>query len=80
MESEYSQICNLIKEYGDDVTLGQIKKIIIGRNHVCPNCNGRGYILEEYIVCNLCNGHGFTDGFTDAEYQLRRIQDGWAKV
>lgn len=80
----------LCQRYGENTTLGELRKKIQGKKiHRCPKCDGKG-ILRECV--NVAEGWEFTyrwehrevecdlcngEGFTENEFRPRMVQDGW---
>lgn len=53
------EIVSLCDYYGENITLGELRKLIQGRKtHKCPKCNGTGIISVEY--------NGYPDGLPDS--------------
>lgn len=44
-----NEIIELCGAYGENTTLGDLKRIIQGnKKYECPNCKGKGYTVEKY--------------------------------
>lgn len=44
-----NEIIELCEEYGENITLGDLKRIIQGnKKYECPKRKGKGYTVEEY--------------------------------
>ncbi len=49
LTSEVCKIDDLISEHGENTTLAQVKRKMLGkRRFKCPKCNGTGYTYETY--------------------------------
>lgn len=56
-----NEIIGLCETYGENTTLGDLRKIIQGRKkYICPKCNGTGSIMEEY--------NGYPSGLPDSGF------------
>lgn len=81
---------SLMKDYGENATLGEVVKKIQGKKiHKCPKCGGTGKVTKrrnkaQYWECcdnwveyeEICSlCNG--EGYTEHEYKPRMIQDGW---
>lgn len=84
------EIVGLCEDYGEETTLGELKRKIQGNKiHKCPKCGGRGKVevrknIAQYWEC--CDNYKYYDaecdlchgeGYTEHEYKPKMVQDGW---
>lgn len=91
---EINEIIKLCEEYGENTILEDLRRIIQGnKKYECPNCKGKGYIVEEYNAypSNLPDSGWVYEagykkipcdlcngiGYTEKQYKLKIVQDGW---
>lgn len=84
----------LVDIFGDDFTIGELLKIVqADAGHVCPKCEGKGYIdeREEQVVRNFRGDVVIKYvtfkkepcdlclglGRTAEKYRPKMVQDGW---
>lgn len=87
-----NEVVHLCKTYGSNTTLGDLLRKIQGNKiHICPQCNGSGYIVKEYntyprglpdsgFVYEPCYMDVkcdlcFGEGYTEHKYKHEMIQD-----
>lgn len=84
------EVVSLMKDYGENTTLGDLLKKIQGKRiHKCPKCEGSGKVTKrkntaQYWEC--CDNWKYYDvqcdlcngeGYTEHQYKPKMIQDGW---
>lgn len=87
------EVTRLCEQYGENTTLGELRKKIQGKKiHKCPKCGGVGIICVKKDIAEAweCSSRWKYydvkcdlcdgEGYTEHEYKPKMVQDGWEEV